>query len=395
MITVDQAQTIIARKSPRPMAHTVPLSQALGGVLAKNLISKLDFPPFDKSAMDGYAVAAGTDSRVGSELRIVGVARAGDVYPHPLGKGEAVRIMTGALVPRHTERVIMQEKVILLSSTTIRIIHAETKNNIAYKGESLKKGQLLYAKGQILSPVVTANIASAGIDAVSVYSPPSVGILVTGSELLSAGAPYQPGKIYNSNGPLLQGLLAQAGISNVSCRIVRDAPMVLQKQIHALLEKSDIVFITGGVSVGDYDFVSAALTHCGAKIHFNQVAVQPGKPFTFATLGKKLIFAFPGNPVSVYTSYVLFARPILAHLKGLPKEKPSRPAKLDTPYQRRSADREQYVPVRFTSPHSVGVIPYHGSGDLFALGKADGLLKVPVGQKEIKAGATVRALTLS
>jgi molybdopterin molybdotransferase len=217
-------------------------------------------------------------------------------------------------------------------------------------------------------------------------------VLITGNELLEPGRRYERGKIYNSNGPLLTSLLAREGVGQVTVLSCRDSMRALQKTFQRLLAAHDVIFLSGGVSVGDYDLVDEVLRTSGCTIHFDQVSIQPGKPFTFATRGKQPIFAFPGNPVSVFVAYRLFALPALRRMSGAEFADQPRHALLKETYQRRRAEREAFIPVRWCADGSVETVDSRGSGDLMSLCRADSLMIVPRGVQAVERGAQVEVM---
>lgn len=372
-------------------AKRMSVGASLGHVLAKSVTAPLDLPPFDKSAMDGFAIAAGD---AGGEFEIVGEVAAGQSFKGRVKPGCAVRIMTGAMLPAGSDRVIMKEHVESVGKGRIRISVEDERINVCSRGEDVRKGETLYHAGEFVTPIVLANLASSGVSCVSVYRKPRVGILSTGSELLRIGQKPKRGKIYNSNGPLLRSLLRSMDLEVVGEKMAGDRLPTLKKAFSTLLAKSDVVFATGGVSVGEYDLVAEVLEGVGCKIHFDRVAVQPGKPFTFATRGKKPIFAFPGNPVSVFASFFLFAVPALYIMMGIDYEHRVLEGTFKGDFERRRTERELYLPVRFTEGGRIESVGYHGSGHLYALSLADGLMVVPVGKCEVRDGETVSVLEL-
>ncbi|MFA4874762.1 MAG: molybdopterin molybdotransferase MoeA, partial [bacterium] len=264
MITSKRALELIMRNVTRLSRERRPLEKSLGFALARDVRTPIDFPPFDRSAMDGYAVAEG---KAGSVLTVAGEVCAGQRPRAAVRQGEAVRIMTGAMLPPGTMRVVMKENVELLEGGKIRIKIGEGKDNINRKGQDVVKGSVLYRSGQIVTPVVLANIAAAGFSSVHVYRKSCIASLVTGNELLKPGAKYEQGKIYNSNGPMLRSLLIAHGLCDVKEWMAADTLSALVRALERALASSDCVLITGGVSVGDYDFVERALDALGCRIY--------------------------------------------------------------------------------------------------------------------------------
>ncbi len=385
----QDALDIVLKNTKRHSPQLMPADQAVGHVLAKGIVAPRDLPPFNRSAMDGYAIAEGD---CGREFVVIGEVCAGQVYKGKLKANNAVKVMTGAQLPAGTGKVIMKEHIKELCANRIRITIDDDRINVRYKGEELRKGDKLFSAGDIVTPVVLANIASLGFGNISVYQKPKAGILITGSELLKLGDKYEQGKIYNSNGPMLRSLLAQQGIEVTSEISSDDTRTSLKSAFKKLLKNSDVLFISGGISVGDYDLVYDIMHECGARIQVSRVAIQPGKPFTFATYNNKLIFALPGNPVSVFVTYNLFAVPALHKMMGVDFEHVIEERVLKASFTRDRTERELYLPVKSYGNDSVKPVGYHGSGDLHALSKADGLMIVPIGRGRVEEGAIVNTI---
>jgi molybdopterin molybdotransferase len=296
----------------------------------------------------------------------------------PLKPGNAAKVMTGAPVPEGTGKVIMIEKTSEMDGK-IRILSAEKKSNICFKGEDVSKGDVILPALTLLRPLEISNLISAGITEVKVARSLKVSILATGDEIVDSAEKLSPGKIMNSNGPMLAALCCEHGLEVVINTTIRDNLDVTVKAIQQALEKSDVVILSGGVSVGDYDYVADAMTDAGLKIHFNKVAVKPGKPITFASAPSKAVFGLPGNPVSVYLMFHLFVlRAVRLMLGQLPQERLIE-LPLAEDFQRRNAKRLAYIPSRLTQKGTLEMIQYHGSAHLQALLKSDGFFIVPEG----------------
>jgi molybdopterin molybdotransferase len=392
MIESRVASKIVLNNVKRLPSMRAAVRGALGHVLAKDIKAPFDQPPFNRSAMDGYAIARGDE---GSEFEVVGEVLAGDDYRQRIRCGTAVKIMTGAKIPTGTGKVLMKEHVELIAKNRIRIAMADDRKNIRIKGESIKKGKGLFSSGQFVTPTVLANIASTGIGSICVYRKPSVGVIITGNELQKPGNKLRAGKIYDSNGPLIHSLLALHGFDVGMELSARDDRRVLTRSLRRLLNKCDAVFVSGGISVGDYDLVYETMRRLGAKVLVKGVAIQPGKPFTFAVCGGKPIFAFPGNPVSIFVTYLLFAMPALYKMMGAEFCYAKTLKSLSGEFKRKRVGREMYVPVTFVGDDRIKPLEYHGSGDLYALGKADGFMIIPAGKTEIKDGEKIETMRIN
>jgi len=302
MIPVSEALNLIITHCKTSRVEEKSLPDALGYALAETLFAKMDTPPFDNSAMDGYAFSYALWDKK-NPLKVVGEVQAGDEYRLKIGVNEAIRIFTGAPLPPDVDTVIMQEKV-ERNDDKIILLDENLKqgNNIRPKGSQTKKDDLALEKGQSITPAGISYLAGMGYSKVKVYAKPKVSIIITGKELVKAGDTLESGKIYESNGIGLTAALRQLNIEPVSVALVDDVSEAIEKVIKNQLS-SDIVILTGGVSVGNYDLVPAALEKCGVEKIFHKVKQKPGKPFYFGTTANALIFALPGNPAAVMTCF--------------------------------------------------------------------------------------------
>ena len=381
MISLDEAFKITDKVLSRIdlPRETVHIDNALGRTTVRDQVSLLDIPPFDKSAMDGYAVLA-DDER--SEYRLLETVPAGGVPTIPLKPGTATKVMTGAAVPEGSGKVIMIEKT-SESDGNIRILCPETEGNICLKGEDVRRGDVVLPAFSLLGPLEIANLISAGFTELKVARPLKVSILATGDEIVDSYDRLTPGRIMNSNGPMLAGLCRQHHLQVVDSSIVHDDPGATVQALREALEKADIVVLSGGVSVGDFDFVAAAMNELDLKIHFDRVAVKPGKPVTFATSPQKTLFGLPGNPVSVFLMFHLFVLRAAKLMLGRQPEVRHITLPLAGTFQRRNAKRLAYVPSRLTKDGALEQVAYHGSAHLQALLKSDGFFMVPEGVEKI------------
>ena len=299
----------------KPLAAVrVPLAEGLDRVLAEDIFSLLELPPADNSAMDGYAFDhAGLADGV---LTTIGFVPAGETFPAPVKRGEAIRIMTGAPLPEGVDTVVPIEDIESLGDHRIRLRkRPERGANVRYRGEELKAGEKILCQGQHLDPAAIGMLASAGITRVCVYPAPRVAILSTGDELVELGETPENGKIINSNAHLLAACLRQDGFIPILLGIAKDQPGELQACLRKGLD-SDMLITTGGVSVGDRDLVQPTLLEIGFKKLFWQVATKPGKPTLFGTIDGRPVFGLPGNPAASAATYQLYARPALRMLAG-------------------------------------------------------------------------------
>jgi molybdopterin molybdotransferase len=299
----------------RPLgAEEVPLLEALGRAAAADIVSPERVPAFDNSAMDGFAVRA-ADAAPGAALRIVAEIPAGHVAQAAVGAGEAARIMTGAPMPEGADAVIPVERTSERDGAVVIDGPVAPGANVRRAGEDVEPGSTVCPRGAALAPAALGLLASVGIQRVSVARRPRVAVLATGSELVPAGEPVAPGQIRNSNSITAYGQVLGAGGEPILMGIARDDPAVTRELIAGALEH-DVVVTSGGVSVGDYDFVKTVQDDLGVERRFWGVATKPGKPMAFGVRGDTLVFGVPGNPVAAMVSFELYIRPALLALQG-------------------------------------------------------------------------------
>jgi molybdopterin molybdotransferase len=383
IIDLEQALAIVRATPSSSAVQTVPLEAALGRVLAREVLSPIDSPPFDKSAMDGFAVGAGDDS---AQLRILDTVAAGAEPARAVQPGECARIMTGAMLPPGTDRVIRKE-LVQESGGVVRLLRPETGANVIRRAENLRRGEPVLGP-KVLTPQDIGILAASGIAEVQLAVPPFTAVVCTGPEIRAPGQPLGPGQIYDSNGPQLEAQLAAIRCPSRRLGTVADEPAALASAIAAALAACGLVLLTGGVSEGDFDFVPRCLEEAGAEILFHGVAVKPGKPTLFARRGDAWVFGLPGNPVSTFVIFEIFVKPFLYRRMGIDWSAPSFRATLAQPLRRKNAERTEFLPVAVRRGEAVPVA-FHGSADLNALGQADGLVRVEKGVGEIARGAEV------
>lgn len=315
MISVNEARKILSDNTNKAEKAIVGLQKSLGRVAAENIHSPLDVPSFNNSAMDGYAMEF--DGRNDWELE--GVIQAGDTSAQKVKKGKAVRIFTGAKMPDGSDTVIPQE-LIERNDKTGKISYHQDKikkgSNVRLKGSQCKKGELILKTGTTITPGVIGLLASVGIAEVDIFHPPSVAFIITGDELKEIGSQLREGEIFNSNGPMLEALLSNIGINEMVSYKASDNKNELQRKINKALEKHDVLLLSGGISVGDYDFVKECLENAGVKELFYKIKQRPGKPMFAGKKDKKRIFALPGNPASALSCFNQYVKPTLKFMMG-------------------------------------------------------------------------------
>ena len=361
------------------------MAEALGRVLAADVVALADVPPFRNSAMDGFAVAAGPAGRT---LPIIGESRAGAPSPVPLAAGSALRISTGAALPDGADAVVMVERTVEHGDGTVTIeAEAAPGGNVRDAGEDVRAGTVAIPAGTPLTPAALGVAVTAGVATVSCARRPRVALLATGDELVEPGARLPPGGIHDSNAVALAGYVVQAGGVVISRARVADTAEATRAAVDAALEGADVLISTGGVSVGAHDHVKAALRDAGVEERFWRVALRPGKPTWFGVRGDQLVFGLPGNPVSSVVTFLLFARPALRALQGAPTAVPRRTATLTVPIARHAV-RDEMVRVTLEGDLATPTGP-QGSHVLTSMLLADGLALIPMGEGELPAGAQV------
>lgn len=340
MISVDEALHMVENNiKPTLNSEIKKVLEAIGYVLSKDIISPINMPPFRQSAVDGYAI------NIHDELNysIIGEVKAGDSHQPTLKKGEALKIFTGAPVPESANAVIMQEKVRFKNNTLQIEYQARLNENIRPLGEQILANETALKKGTTLTPAAIAYISSLGITEVSVFKKPKIGIVVTGNELVAPGTTLNYGQIYESNAIMLKSALNNLGYNYVTHYHVNDDYNNTVSILNKAISNSDIVLVSGGISVGDYDFVGKALNELGVKQLFYKVKQKPGKPLFFGKKENKIIFALPGNPAAALSCFYIYVLPTIKVMSGnkwnsLPKTK----AKSQSNYNKKG-DRAQFL----------------------------------------------------
>jgi len=357
---------------------TLPVEQASGLYLAEAPVSDIPLPHFDSSTMDGYAVRA-ADLEGGEALPCRIEIPAGHTPP-PLPQGEAARIFTGAVVPDGADTVVQQELATVDSSGSVTLEPLPQGKNIRYRGELLQAGDPLGVAGEQITPWMIARLVAGGAARLGVYPRPKVSVILTGSELLGADELPAEGHIRDSNGPMLSALVQQAGGEYLGRTTEPDDLDSLTSAFEDATNNSDVIVTSGGVSVGDYDFVPAAVEALGGEILFHRLAMKPGKPILVARIGQTWLVGLPGNPVSVLCGWRFFARPLLQTLMGDSAAFSDQPvrATMSTPSSNRG-DRTLFVPsiISYNSGDAtVEQLPWKGSHDIVNTTSANAFLRI-------------------
>ncbi len=400
MIPVEEALEIVLRETRRVESEEILLEDAPGRVLSRDVRSDMDMPPFDRAAMDGYAVRAADVGSVPVTLTVTGEVVAGGWPDGEVGPGEAVRIMTGAPVPGGATAVQQVEKTRKLESgRRVEILAAlEEGAHVAPRGSEARQGQFVLEAGCLIGPAAVAVLASTGHARVPVSRRPRVAVLVTGDEIVDPATVPGAGQIRNSNGP---AVAAQARLSGAEVRSIGVAPDRREETVAAvrggLSPETDVLVVSGGVSAGDYDLVEPALEELGVELLFTSVAIKPGAPLVFGKRGETLVFGLPGNPVSAQVTFEVFVRAALMKMQGARSiSRPWVEVELLAPLKNRSG-RRAHVParVRFENGRLVALpVRSMGSGDLVAHARANALVALDAERTRTEAGETAPALLL-
>jgi molybdopterin molybdotransferase len=385
---------VLGTLTPLPGSEQVPLDRALGRVLAQPLVAGMDLQPWPNSAMDGYAFAAADLDRArGEGLTLAGTALAGHPFTGTLGAGECVRILTGAILPAGADTVVMQEQAIV-DGPRVRLMAAPRRGaNVRMPGEDVRAGRIVLVAGSRLGPPQVALAAALGQAQVAVTRRPRVALFTSGDELTPLGEPLAAGAIYDSNRYLLRAMLEEMGVPVVDLGIVADDPQAVRAAFAAARTQADVVISSGGVSVGDADYVREVFSEFG-DIHFWRIDMKPGRPLAFGRLGETWFFGLPGNPVSTAVTFLEFVRPALRLLEGEPASPPLRlelpllepvhkaPGRLDFQRGVLLRDAAGRLGVRSAGPQ--------GSHVMSSLAAADCLMVLPAATGDLPAGSLVQ-----
>ena len=398
MLEYEEALACILAVIPPVQPERVPILRAHQRILAEEILAPLDLPPFDNSAMDGYAVRAedlaGATAESPVPLRLCGRIAAGDVFTGALAAGTCARIFTGSPIPAGADAVVMQEDTLEDPAGPGRALIRDSVKpweNVRFRGEDVKRGARVAHAGEELGLGGVSLLAALGIAEIVAGRQPVAGVLATGSELVEGGQPLPAGAIYESNRVALAALLAQAGAVPKMFPLVKDTAAGTRQALADAFASCDLVITSGGVSVGEMDFVKDAFTELGGELQFWKVAIRPGRPFVFGRWKGKFLFGLPGNPVSAFVTFLLLVRPALRRWQGAPNPGlPRQPATLSEPVVNR-ADRRHFVRVRVDEQGRARPSGLQASHILSSLALANGLLDVPP-QTTLLAGTSVSVL---
>jgi len=396
VIELEDAVSRILSALPRPQTEEVDLASAAGRILGASITAKIDLPPFDNSAMDGYAVRAadvtGASPRKPARLRLCTRIAAGEVFEGELGSGECARLFTGAAMPKGADAVVMQEDTQAEGSEVLVFDSVRVGESVRHRGEDMRQGDVLAKPGTEISPALVGLCGALGSAKLPVNRPPRIGLIATGSELREPGQSLTGGQIYESNRAMLATLVTRAGGKPHTYPIVADVLMATRTALEQAFAANDIVITSGGVSVGEMDFVKEAFETLGGNMEFWKVAIRPGKPFVFGQFKEKLLFGLPGNPVSAFVTFLLLVWPALRRWQGaIDLNLPSLSAELGEAFVNRG-DRRHFMRVQLSKDGRVISAGKQASHALGSLACSEGLLDVPP-LSTLSAGTLVKVLT--
>jgi molybdopterin molybdotransferase len=386
LIPFDEAYRIVMNAAFETGNEAVSFTASSGRVLMADIRSDINMPPFNKSTVDGFACRR---EDLGTELELIETIPAGYQPERTVLKNQCSKIMTGAVVPEGADKVFMVEDSAILSSGKVRFTGSLSKGNISFMGEDIRIGDVILEKGTFIKPQHIAIMASVGSTNVTVSKQPVVSVISSGSELVEPGQMPGRSQIRNTNSYQLMAQVSRAGAEGSYLGIARDDEDITLEIINRAIAQSDIVLITGGVSMGDFDFVPSVLERAGVRILFSRVNIQPGKPTTFGIHKKALIFGLPGNPVSSFLQFELLVRPLICKMSGYKWEPVIISVPMERAFSRKSADKIVLIPVRITDEGTAVPLEYHGSAHIAAFSEAFGVLTLPEGKSSVEKGEMV------
>ena len=389
MITLAQAQQRLSQQTSKLSSETVLIAEALGRVASEDVFSSLAIPPSDNSAMDGFAVNSNDVQSGKVNFRISQRIPAG-ANPQPLIKGAAARIFTGGLIPAGADAVVIQENCDYTNSTVTILSSVNAGANVRLKGQDIKQGAKVIHQGQTLNAIDISLLASIGCTEIKIYKPITVALFSTGDELIEPGQALLPGQIYNSNRPLLVALCQQLGYRVFDCGIVEDNLSATKAALAKAAQKADVIISSGGVSVGEEDYVKPAVEDLG-ELALWKVKMKPGKPVAFGNVNGVPFIGLPGNPVSSFTVFQLLAKPLLSSIQGQNISEPQCYSVI-AGFDKTVTRREEYIRVKLSRNDQSQLIaerfPNLSSGVMSSLSWADGLVRQPI-DSSIKKNQTV------
>jgi molybdopterin molybdotransferase len=393
LLTVEQVHEQLENLSlPVTGTERVAIRSALGRVLDEDIISPIDVPPYANSAMDGYALSASELPDSGEQtLKVIGTSFAGDPFQGTVGKGECIRIMTGAKIANATDTVIMQEQVTINGDTIVIGEGHCAGQNVRHPGEDMAKGSVVIKAGKQIGAAEIGLLASLGYPEVNVKRKVRVAFFSTGDELRSVGEQLEEGQIYDSNRYTLYGMLDQLGVELIDMGVIRDDQQAIEDAFNHAADIADAIITSGGVSVGEADFVKLTLDKIG-KVDFWRIAMKPGKPLALGKIKNAMLFGLPGNPVSVMATFYLFAQPALKRMMGMQYQQPIMVRAVSRSFIKKQPGRTDYQ--RGIARNQDGKLVVDGAGMqashiLSGMSQANCFVVIPQMSGSIEAGEEV------
>lgn len=315
MLEYQEALKLVLNRTRALPSQKIKLEESFKRVLSSNIYSPLDLPPFNRATMDGFALSSRDFNHLPKDFKIIDTTHAGIQSQKIIRANQAIKIMTGCILPKEADRIIKIEDTQQIKKNIVRILRYSLEKNIAFKGQDCKKGSLLLHKDKIIRPQDLSILASAGINNLKVFIKPRVSILATGNEIIESNVKLKPGLLINSTSLMLKALLDDLDIESKYLGIAKDNKKILKDKISQGLD-ADILIITGGVSMGEHDYVPCVLDELNVKKLFHKVKIKPGKPIWFGKKNNTLVFGLPGNSVSTLAGFILFIKPALLKMQG-------------------------------------------------------------------------------
>ena len=385
MIPYEEAYQIVIDSANVLGTETKPLIDAVGCILAQDVPADMNMPPFNKSAVDGYACRK---ADLGSEMKLVETIAAGQIPSLSIGKGQCAKIMTGAMVPEGADTVIMVEQTEKITENLIRFTGEKTSPNICFLAEDISAGQVVLKKGTLLRAQELAVLASFGYTNPLVYRKPLISVISTGNELVEPEITPDRAQIRNSNATQTIAQIRTIGAEFEYFGIAKDTEADTRQKLEEAFAHADIVLLSGGVSMGEFDYVPKVLQELGVNILFKSIAVQPGRPTVFGVRNHQYIFGLPGNPVSSFVQFELLVKPLIYHLMG----HSFKPGMLNLPmgqsYNRQKSNRKTLLPVEIREG-KVFPVNYHGSAHIHSYVAANGIVALEIGKTTLKTGEMI------
>ena len=386
MILFEKALEIVLGQDINPRTERVIFQDALHRVLAEDIFSDVDIPPFDKSAVDGYACRmVDIPSR---PLMIMETIPAGYIPQKTVGPGQCSKIMTGAMLPAGADCVVMVEDTTSSGEDSVGTTCEKTAKNICFKAEDVRKGDKVMDRGTLLKPAQIAILASVGAVNPLVAVLPRIAVISTGDELVEPGGYPETSKIRNSNAYQVLAQIREIPAEGIYCGIAKDTPESLREIITSAFSKSDVVILTGGVSMGEFDYVPVIMEELDIEILFKSIAIQPGRPTVFGKRSGKFIFGLPGNPVSSFVLFEIMVKPFLRKMMGNIDMPVLYKLPMGKKYTRKKSGRKSSLPVEIRDS-KVFPVEYHGSAHIHSYTKAQGMISIEIGATEIMEGEFV------